>query len=84
MNTKKGFASLINQDSFYKDLSHLSFNKRAEQNFDDPSAIDFQLFIQAIKELRIGAQTEIPIYDFSKHTRVKWLSSYKPNFNYYY
>lgn len=67
---KKGFASLINQDSFYKDLSHLSFNKRAEQNFDDPSAIDFQLFIQAIKELRIGAQTEIPIYDFSKHTRV--------------
>ena len=75
---KKGFASLINQDSFYKDLSHLSFNKRAEQNFDDPSAIDFQLFIQAIKELHIGAQTEIPIYDFSKHIRVNGFHHINP------
>ena len=32
-------------NSFYKDLSHLSFDERGSHNFDEPSSIDFELFI---------------------------------------
>ena len=67
---EKGLISIINQDSLYKDLSHLTLNQRAEQNFDTPLAIDFESFGQAIKELYNGSYTKIPIYDFSKHIRL--------------
>ena len=58
---KEGLISIINQDSFYKDLSHLSLNQRAEQNFDTPLAIDFESFSQAIKDLHNGSHTKIPV-----------------------
>ena len=45
---EKGLISIINQDSFYKDLSHLTLNQRAEQNFDTPLAIDFESFKEAL------------------------------------
>ena len=66
---QKGFVSLVYQDSFYKDLSHLTFKKRSEQNFDNPDAIDFELLTQVIKVLSNGGSTKIPIYDFTKHVR---------------
>ena len=34
---------VISQDSYYNDLSHLSFDERKKVNFDHPSAIDFKL-----------------------------------------
>ena len=66
---QNGFVSHLYQDSFYKDLSHLTFKKRAEQNFDNPDAIDFELFAQVIKVLSNGDSTKIPVYDFTKHVR---------------
>ena len=66
---QNGFVSHLYQDSFYKDLSHLTFKKRAEQNFDNPNAIDFELLTQVIKVLSNGNSTKIPIYDFTKHVR---------------
>ena len=75
---KKELVSLINQDSFYKDLSHLSFSKRAAQNFDDPSSIDFELFFQVINNLCDGNQARIPIYDFSKHIRANGFQKINP------
>ena len=51
---QNGFVSHLYQDSFYKDLSHLTFKKRAEQNFDNPNAIDFELLTQVIKVLPNG------------------------------
>ena len=61
---QKGFVNLICQDSFYKDLSHLTLEQRAEKNFDNPEAIDFELMIQVIKTLSLGDPAQLPIYDF--------------------
>ena len=66
---QKGMACVISQDSFYKDLSHLSFEQRGSHNFDEPSSIDFELFIQVVDTLYKGKGVKIPIYDFSKHIR---------------
>ena len=75
---QKGIACLISQDSFYKDLSHLSFGERGRQNFDEPSSIDFELFIQVVHTLYKGKGVEIPIYDFSQHIRSSGFQKIKP------
>lgn len=60
---------LIQHDSYYRDLKHLSFEERTEQNFDHPSSLETELMIRHLKALREGYQVEVPIYDFSKHIR---------------
>lgn len=60
---------LIQHDSYYRDLKHLSFEERTEQNFDHPSSLETELMIRHLKALKEGYQVEVPIYDFSKHIR---------------
>lgn len=60
---------VLQQDSYYKDSSHLPFEERAKQNFDHPDAIDSELLIQHVEELLNGWTVDIPIYDFTTHTR---------------
>lgn len=60
---------LLQHDSYYRDLQHLPFNERTQQNFDHPSALETELMIRHIKALKKGYQVEIPIYDFTKHIR---------------
>lgn len=60
---------LIQHDSYYRDLKHLSFEERTKQNFDHPSSLETELMIRHIKALKEGYQVEIPIYDFTRHIR---------------
>lgn len=60
---------LIQHDSYYRDLKHLSFEERTQQNFDHPSSLETELMIRHIEALKEGYQVEIPIYNFSKHIR---------------
>lgn len=60
---------VLQQDSYYKNLNHLSFEERAAQNFDHPNSIDSDLLIQHVEELLNGWTVDIPVYDFTTHTR---------------
>jgi uridine kinase len=40
-------------------------------NFDHPESLDFKRLAECLTELKNGAKTEIPIYDFVTHTRLK-------------
>ena len=60
---------LMEQDCYYKDLSHLPSEKRAQTNFDHPNSIDFDCFSQDILALKQGHAIQKPIYSFSSHTR---------------
>lgn len=64
-------AVLISQDSYYKDISHLSFEERAKVNFDHPNSLDFSLFAEHIMALKEGKSIEKPIYNFHTHAREK-------------
>ena len=46
--------TVISQDSYYKDLSHLSFEERTKNNFDHPNSIDFELLKQHLLKLKAG------------------------------
>lgn len=56
-------------DAYYKDLSHLSYEKRLEFNFDHPDLLDTPLMIEHIKQLQNWQSVEIPTYDFAQYTR---------------
>ena len=60
---------VIEQDAYYKDLSHMPYEKRVKQNFDHPDSIDLDLFESQLLRLIKGETINIPIYDFSKHIR---------------
>ncbi|WMM23255.1 uridine kinase [Tissierella sp. MB52-C2] len=61
--------TIIEQDSYYKDQSHLTFEERVNTNYDHPFAFDNQLLIKHLKDLLDNKPIEKPIYDFEKHTR---------------
>ena len=62
---------VISQDSYYHDTSHLSYAERVKINFDHPQAIDFDLLVKHLKELRKGKTIDQPIYSFVEHNRTK-------------
>ena len=61
--------AMIEHDSYYKDQSHLTFEERVTTNYDHPLAFDTDLMIEHIKELQAGRPVDIPIYDYTQHTR---------------
>ena len=67
----EGEVCVISQDSYYKDTSHLPFDERTKINFDHPKAIDFDLLVAHLKELKKGNAIEQPIYSFAEHNRTK-------------
>ncbi len=62
---------IIQEDSYYKDLSHLPLEERAKFNFDHPDAFDHDLLIEHLKLLLAGKSIEHPMYDFTTHSRKK-------------
>ena len=60
---------VLSQDSYYKENNNLSFEERALVNFDHPRAIDFNLLVQHLKELKDGNTIEQPVYSFVTHNR---------------
>jgi uridine kinase len=61
--------SFLQHDAYYKDLSGLPLAQRIEVNFDHPNSLDSELLTQHIRDLRDGRSVEVPIYDFSHHSR---------------
>lgn len=59
----------ISHDSYYRDLHHLSIEERALTNFDHPSSLDTDLLISHIQRLKDGHRADVPIYDFTTHSR---------------
>jgi len=59
----------LEHDSYYRDLKHMPFSERVKQNFDHPASLETELLIRHIEALSEGYPVEVPMYDFSEHTR---------------
>ncbi|NOZ30240.1 MAG: uridine kinase [Chloroflexi bacterium] len=59
----------LQHDAYYHDASNLPPEERAKLNFDHPDALDNALLAQHIRDLQAGRPVEVPIYDFTTHTR---------------
>jgi uridine kinase len=63
--------SIIQQDAYYNDQSHLAYEDRIKTNYDHPLAFDTRLLVQHLEELLAGHPVDSPIYNFSEHNREK-------------
>jgi len=62
---------IIEQDSYYHDLSDIPLEVRGHHNFDHPDAYDFTQLRANMRALLSGQEVKIPIYDYKTHTRSK-------------
>ncbi|KRZ78850.1 Uridine-cytidine kinase-like 1, partial [Trichinella papuae] len=67
------WVTLLSMDSFYKVLTpeqhQAALNNK--HNFDHPDAFDFDLLYQTLIRLKEGKRVEVPVYNFSTHSREK-------------
>lgn len=62
---------MLEQDSYYKDQSNMSFEERLKTNYDHPFAFDTDLLIEHLGRLLRYEAIEKPVYDYVEHTRSK-------------
>lgn len=60
---------LVPHDAYYRDQDALSFEERAQINYDHPDSLETELLADHLKRLRAGESVPRPVYDFSTHTR---------------
>ncbi len=64
-----GEVSVMPQDSYYKDSSHIPVEERSKINFDEPASIEWTLLVDHLKQLREGKTIEMPTYSYLTCTR---------------
>jgi len=61
----------IQHDSYYRDQSHLPLEERARVNYDHPDSLETELLVKHVRQLLAGQAVEVPVYDFTTHTRTR-------------
>lgn len=67
----KNNIAIIEQDSYYKDQSHITEEERTNTNYDHPFAFDTDLLVSHLKDLLNNKPIDKPLYDFTIHNRKK-------------
>jgi uridine kinase len=60
---------ILSHDNYYKDRSDIPILERKELNYDEPQALDQDLFVKHLEMLKKGKSLDMPEYDFTTHTR---------------
>ncbi len=58
-------------DAYYRDLTNLPPTQRAEVNFDHPESLETELLIDHINTLKSWRPIDLPVYDFTHHSRTE-------------
>jgi uridine kinase len=59
----------VQHDAYYRDLRDLPPTQRAQINFDHPNSLESELMVEHILQLKAWQSVELPIYDFTTHSR---------------
>jgi len=59
----------ISHDSYYRNFEALTPEERHHINFDHPDSLETELLARHLDVLRKGSAVEVPIYDFTTHSR---------------
>lgn len=70
--------SLISCDNYYLPHDELTLEKRAHLNYDAPEALEFDLMVRHLEELKNGQAALCPVYDFTRHTRSDRVTEIEP------
>jgi uridine kinase len=65
-------------DAYYRDLNDLPLAQRTQINFDHPNSLETELLIEHIHRLKNWESVQLPVYDFTTHTRTKQTKLVEP------
>lgn len=71
--------AVLPHDAYYRNLQDLPPAQREAINFDHPDALETELLIQHLEQLRNWQPVDIPIYDFTRHQRTDQTSRIEPH-----
>src|SRR5919112_6339846 len=67
--------TLLDHDRYYRDRNDLRLEERAALNYDHPDALETDLMVKHVIELKAGRSVEVPSYDFTRHARLASLEA---------
>lgn len=70
--------SLISCDNYYLPHDELTLEERADLNYDAPYALEFDLMVRHLEQLKNGQSAQCPVYDFTRHTRSDAVTEIQP------
>ena len=62
--------TLLSHDFYYKRHDELTYEERTKLNYDHPDAMETELMIEHVRQLRQWKSVKRPVYDFTIHNRV--------------
>lgn len=71
--------TVIYHDNYYKPHDDLTLEERRTINYDHPDALDTDLLVHHLEELRAGRAVDCPTYDFTQHTCAKKTVAIQPS-----
>lgn len=70
--------SIIYEDAYYRDQSHLSMQEREQTNYDHPSAFEHELLSEHLNKLTENQAINSPVYCYKTHTRLNESKKFLP------
>jgi len=63
--------SIIKEDAYYQDQSHLTMDERVQTNYDHPKAFEHELLSEHLTALIRQQDVNCPVYCYKTHTRTE-------------
>ena len=70
--------ALLKEDAYYRDQSHKTLEEREAVNYDHPDALEHELLSEHLQRLREGKAVDVPVYDYTVHTRATEVEHVEP------
>jgi uridine kinase len=70
--------TVLEHDRYYRDRSDLRLEERAVLNYDHPDALETDLLVDHVRELRAGRPVRVPVYDFARYARTTATETFEP------
>ena len=61
--------TVISHDNYYKRHDEMTYEERCKLNYDEPAALETDLMVQQLGQLKNGQEILCPVYDFTVHNR---------------
>ena len=61
--------TVLSHDNYYKRHDEMTYEERCKLNYDEPDALETDLMVKQLQQLRSGQEILCPVYDFTVHNR---------------
>lgn len=63
--------TVLEHDRYYRDRNDLRFEERVALNYDHPDALETDLLVRHVRDLKAGKSIDVPTYDFTRFVRLE-------------